>query len=149
MVCRLGTNRVPSKTRGQHNETDKNTISVIAHCCHCYISRAGCVLITTDEPTKELQAAELSISNAEQARVADYASVELSEAREKLAAAYVAVNDNEMIKAQQLAEEAQADAELAIAKSQAAKAAAVNADKQQNINILKHEMKRNNPGDKP
>ena len=102
-----------------------------------------------DEPTKELQAAELSISNAEQARVADYASVELSEAREKLAAAYVAVNDNEMIQAQQLAQEAQADAELAIAKSQAAKAAAVNSDKRQNINILKHEMKRNNPGDKP
>jgi hypothetical protein len=99
------------------------------------------------EPTEALQAAELSITNAERARVADHASAELSEAREKLAAAYVAVNENEMIRAQRLAEQARVDAELAIAKSQAVKAADVNNDTQRNINILKHEMRRNNPGE--
>ena len=77
-------------------------------------------------PTQQLTAAESAISHAEQARVADYASPELSEARDKLAAARDAVAKDEMTKAARYAEQAKLDADLATAKSDAAKAKAVN-----------------------
>lgn len=94
-------------------------------------------------PTAELQAAELSIANAEQARVADYASPELAAAREKLAAARVAVAKEQMVSAQRLAEQSRAESELAIAKAETAKAKTVNDEMQKSTETLKQEMQRN------
>src|SRR6187551_2685090 len=94
-------------------------------------------------PTQQLQAAELAITNAEQARVADYASPDLNQAREKLAAARTAVVSEEMVLAQQLADESRASAELASAKAEMIKAKAVNDEMQQSINTLKQELLRN------
>jgi len=94
-------------------------------------------------PTQALQAAELAISNAEQARVADYASQELVEAREKLTAARLAVEKEDMVGAHRFAEQARVDAELALAKQNAAKAKAVNEEMQKGISTLKQEMNRN------
>lgn len=96
-------------------------------------------------PTEALQAAELAISNAEQARVADYASPELGEAREKLTAARAAVQKEEMVAAKRLAEQSRADAELATAKAGALKAKAVNDEMLKSTESLKQEMQRN-PG---
>jgi hypothetical protein len=93
-------------------------------------------------PTEELQAADLAIANADQAGVVQYASPELAEAREKLAAARVAVQAKKMDFAQRLAEEARVDAELATAKGEAAKAAAVNDELRKNTHVLKQEMNR-------
>lgn len=103
----------------------------------------GCASVPP--PTEALQAAELSIANAEQARVADYASPELASAREKLAAAHAAVADEKMVAAQRLAEQSRADSELAIAKAATAKAKTVNDEMQKSTETLKQEMQRN-PG---
>ena len=94
-------------------------------------------------PTQQLQAAELAISTAEKAGVADYASPELTEARNNLRAAEAAVVAEDMVGAQRLAERARLDAELATAKSDAAKAKVVNDEMRKSIDTLKQEMQRN------
>ena len=99
---------------------------------------------STPPPTQAMQAAELAISNAEQARVADYASPELGEAREKLSAARDAINQEKMVEAQRLAEQARVNAELATAKSDVAKAKTVNDEIKTGTETMKHEMHRNN-----
>ncbi|MGK2915172.1 MAG: DUF4398 domain-containing protein [Porticoccaceae bacterium] len=96
-------------------------------------------------PNLALQAAEIAIANAEQARIADYASPELSQAREKLTAARAAVQREEMVIAQRLAEQSRVDAELAAAKSALVKAGTVNDEMQKGTDTLKQEMQRN-PG---
>lgn len=93
-------------------------------------------------PTADLQAAELAIANAERARVADYASVELSEARDKLTAARSAVQQEQMSRAQRLAQQARVDAELATARAEVAKARVVNEQMQKGTDTLKQEMQR-------
>jgi hypothetical protein len=93
-------------------------------------------------PTQALQAAESAIVNAEQDRVADYASAELRQAREKLSAARAEVRNEEMVKARYLAEESRVHAELAAAQAEEIKAKAVNDDMQKSIDTLKQEMKR-------
>lgn len=100
-------------------------------------------------PTSALQAAEQAITNAENARVADYASPELNSARQNLAAANAASKDEKMLLALRLAEQAKADAELATAKAAAAKAMVVNEDMRKSNTILKQEMQRNNSGVTP
>jgi hypothetical protein len=94
-------------------------------------------------PTRELQAAQTAIDSAEQARVADYASVELGQARDKLAAAKAAVQQTDMDKARRLAEQSQVDAQLALARAQAVKANQVNEEMLKSTNSLKEEMQRN------
>lgn len=97
-------------------------------------------------PTTNLQAAQQSIANAERVDAATLAGVELGEARGKLAAAQKAVDDKEMILAQQFADEARAEAELAAAKSGAAKAIAVNKDLERSTATLIDEMQRKTGG---
>lgn len=94
-------------------------------------------------PTEALQAAELAITNAEKARVADYASPELGMARDKLTAARSAVEQEEMVLAQRLAEQSRVDAELAMAKAEVAKAKLVNDEMKKSTESLKQEMQRN------
>jgi hypothetical protein len=93
-------------------------------------------------PATNLQAAQLAISNAERVDAATHAGVELGEARGKLAAAQHAVEEKEMIVAQQFADEARAEAELAAAKSGAVKALAVNEDIKRSTATLIEEMQR-------
>lgn len=105
----------------------------------------GCAS-TPMPPTAELQAAEQAISSAERARVADYASVELSGARDKLSAARRAVQNEEMGKAQHLAQQARVDAELASARAEVSKAREVNEEMQKSIDTLKLELQRKTGG---
>ena len=107
----------------------------------------GACATVPQPPTQALQAAELAIANAEQARVADYASPELGEARENLTAARNAVQQKHMVLAQQLAEQSRVNAELATAKAESAKAKAVNDEMRKSTDTLKQEMQRN-PGAK-
>lgn len=110
----------------------------------------GLLLLTacasTPPPNQALQAAEQAIATAEQARVADYASPELSEARDKLTASRAAIQQKNMVLAQRLADESRADAQLASAKAEAAKAKVVNDDMQKSNVTLKQEMQRNTDG---
>lgn len=108
------------------------------------LALAACASVP-QPPTEALQAAELAISNAEKARVADYASPELGAARENLSAARTAVQQEQMMLATRLAEQSQANAQLATAKAEAAKAKVVNDEMQKSIDTLKQEMQRN-PG---
>jgi len=103
---------------------------------------SGCAS-TPKAPTEALQAAEVAIANAEQARVADYASPELAQAREKLLNAKVAVEKEQMTRARWLAEESKASADLAIARASAAKAKAVNDELQKGNAVLEQELQRN------
>jgi hypothetical protein len=94
-------------------------------------------------PTQQIAAAEESLSNAEQARVADHSLPELQEARSKLSTARAAVQNNEMLLAKRMAEQASIDIKLASAKAELAKAEIINADMEKGINVLKQEMQRN------
>lgn len=105
------------------------------------LALAGCATPPVP-PTEELQAAESAISNAEQARVADYASTELTMARQKLTLANAAVRDGRMVQAEYLATESRTHAEVALARAQELRAKAVNDDMQQSTDTLKEEMKR-------
>ena len=103
---------------------------------------------TPKPPDQALQAAEMAITTAEQARVADYASPELGEARQKLAAARNAAQEKKMVLAERLAEQARLDAELAVAKAGVGKAGAVNTEMEKSTDTIKQEMQRN-PGVQP
>jgi hypothetical protein len=101
---------------------------------------AGCA--STPEPTRALQAAGQAIATADRARITDEASPELHEAREKLAAAQGAVQEKHMVRAEQLAQESQVDAELASATMDAAKSKAVIEEMTRSDATLQQEMLR-------
>jgi hypothetical protein len=110
-----------------------------------FLAISACASAPTP-PDRALQAAESAITNAERARVAEYASTELREARQKLAAAQAAVRNEDMVKAGYLAEEAQVHADLATARAEELKAKAVNDEMQKSIDTLKQEMQRTSGG---
>jgi hypothetical protein len=93
-------------------------------------------------PTQEISAAEQALTDAEQARVAEYALPEMQEAREKLSASRAAVLKEDMVLAKRLAQQASIDIKLAAAKAELAKAEEVNTDMTKNIDVLKEEMQR-------
>ncbi len=101
---------------------------------------------TPAPPTDALQAAQLAIESAEQARVADYAATELGAAREDLAEARIAVQDEEMVRARRLAERSRASAELATARASEARNREINAELQKTIDALEQELQRNSGG---
>ena len=102
----------------------------------------GACASTPPIPTASLQAAQQSIATAERVEAGTHAAAELSEARNKLSAAQRAVNQKEMVTAGRLADEARAEAELAVAKTGVAKANAVNADMERSNATLIEEMQR-------
>lgn len=107
------------------------------------LALAACASVPMTPPSAELQAAQLAIANAEQANAAEHAPAELSQAREQLASARTAVQQEHMVSAQRMAIEARAGAELASARTEAAKANAVNAEMQKSTDAMKDEMQRN------
>jgi hypothetical protein len=106
---------------------------------------AGCAS-TPPTPSANLQAAQQAIVNAERLDAGVHAAAELSEARGKLAAAQRAVNEEEMIAAERLADEARAGADLAAARTGAVKAKAVNEDMKRGTATLVDEMQRQSGG---
>lgn len=93
-------------------------------------------------PDASLNAAKMAISNAERADASHYAGAELGEARQKLALADKAVVQEDMTLAERLAEESRVEAELAFARTQAAKATAVNKEMERGADALVEEMER-------
>lgn len=93
-------------------------------------------------PTQEISAAEQSLTDAEQARVAEYALPEMQRAREQLSDSRAAVLKEDMVLAKRLAEQASMNIKLAAAKAEFAKAEEVNTDMTKNIDVLKEEMQR-------
>lgn len=93
-------------------------------------------------PTSNLQAAQQAISTAERDEAARYAPGELSEAHSKLASANTAITARKMVDAEHFADQSRAEAELASAKTSAAKANAVNDEMKSSNGTLVDEMKR-------
>jgi len=108
-----------------------------------FVFLAACATVTP-APNLALQAAESSIENADRERVSDYDLPELGQARDKLTAARAAVEDNDMVLARRLADEARVSADLASAKAGKMKATRINDDMIESIETLKQEMHRNN-----
>ena len=103
---------------------------------------------TPPAPLANLQAAQQAIAAAERGEAARYAHGELSEAHAKLASADSAVTERKMVVAEHFADQSRAEAELASAKTSAAKANAVNDEMKRSNGTLLDEMKRT-AGDKP
>jgi hypothetical protein len=97
-------------------------------------------------PNAALAEAKVSISSAEKAEAGRYAGPELTEARLKLAQADAAVTAKDMVEADRLAQQSRLAAELAIARTETAKALAVNAELSKGLEALNAELNR--PGDK-
>ncbi|MFL1405901.1 DUF4398 domain-containing protein [Marinobacter sp. M1N3S26] len=93
-------------------------------------------------PTTLLDDARTAVVSAEQYNAGRFAASELGDAREKLAQADTAVREERMDDAERLAVEARVEAELAYAKTEAAKAAAINAEMQRGAEALTEEMNR-------
>lgn len=97
-------------------------------------------------PTASIDAAKVAIANAEKADASQFAGPELGEARDKLALADSAVLAKDMVVAGRLADESRVAAELASARTDTAKAMAVNKEMNRGANALTEEMQR--AGDK-
>jgi flagellum-specific peptidoglycan hydrolase FlgJ len=103
---------------------------------------------TPPAPTASLQAARQAISTAERADASRHAPEELSQARTKLASADEEVTASRMAMAERLAIESRASAELASARTSAAKAKSVNEEMMRSTDTLIEEMQRTS-GDRP
>lgn len=114
---------------------------VVAGLAGAILLAAGCAS-TPVAPTQSLDAAKVAITNAERANAGRYAGAELGEARQKLALADDAAEKEDMLEAEQLAEEARVEAELATARTEAAKAVAVNKEMGRGADALTEEMQR-------
>lgn len=86
------------------------------------LTLAASACATVPPPIDQLMAAELAIQRADLARGGEASSSELRAAKAKLAAAREAVARRENLPATRLAVEAQLDADLATARTEAAKA---------------------------
>jgi uncharacterized protein DUF4398 len=122
-------------------------------CVQTTLALAGVLLLaacasTPPAPTANLQAAQQAIAAAERGEAARYAPGELSEAHTKLASAETAVTEKKMMVAEHFADQSRAEAELAAAKTSAAKANAVNEEMKRSNGALVDEMKRVS-GEKP
>jgi len=96
-------------------------------------------------PTSSLDAARTAIANAERANAGSFAAAELDVARQKLIRADRAAGENtqkSMALADRLAQEARVEAELAAARTESAKAAAVNRELSLGADALTDELKR-------
>jgi len=109
---------------------------------------AGAMLISVacasapPAPTAALDEANLAIQAAAQDDASHYANAELDQARQKLLLANDAVAMQDMVLAGRLANEATVTAELATAKTEAAKAQAINVELNRGALALIEEMQR-------
>jgi hypothetical protein len=85
-------------------------------CAAIALSAAGCA--TTPIPNEKIAVAKSSVQRAEQAGAPELAPVEMAAARDKLMRAEKAAADREPVPANDLAEQANADAQLAEASAQ-------------------------------
>lgn len=97
-------------------------------------------------PSASFQAADIAIANADKEKASEFAPVEVKSAHDKIAAARATIaqdpDEADMIRARRLADEAQADAELASARARQARAAAINTELQKNNDTLREELQR-------
>jgi uncharacterized lipoprotein YmbA len=109
------------------------------------LTSGGCAS-SPPAPTAQIQAAQQAIDEAERAQAARHAASELGQARTKLASANNAVQSEDMDQALRLATEARVDAELASARTAAAKARSANDEIRESTRMLVEELERKTGG---
>ncbi|MEQ9465748.1 MAG: DUF4398 domain-containing protein [Haliea sp.] len=107
---------------------------------------AATILLTAcssvPEPVGEMASARAVVRNLSDTEARTYAAVEADRARTKLQRAEAALRAENFDEARRLATEAEADAELARAKTDAAKATRAASELEQSIQILRSEIER-------
>jgi hypothetical protein len=110
------------------------------------LSVAGCA--TAPAPTESLDLAQHAIADAQRDGAAEFAPTYLQAAQDKLTdATREAARSDGYIRAERLAEESQADAQLAAATARATKADRSANQLDQSMNALRTETQRAAPGD--
>ena len=99
---------------------------------------------STPKPKTEMALSESALQNAEVAGAEQLAPLELRTAREKHAAASSAMSREKFNTAKQLSEQAEVDAELAKAKSEAEKSRLAVQEAEQSIQLIRTELDRSN-----
>lgn len=100
------------------------------------------IVACASAPTASLNEAKLAIEAAERVDASHHAGAELDEARQKLQAADKATTAENMVLADRYARQSTVMAELASARTEAAKALAVNAELNRSAEALIEEMQR-------
>lgn len=101
---------------------------------------AGCA--TVKPPTEQLAVSKIAVSNAAGAGGNEFASAEMRSAQDKLDRANQAMAAKDYANAESLAEQAQADAQLATAKARSGKAQKAAATVQEDSRVLRKELDR-------
>jgi hypothetical protein len=109
-------------------------------CAAIALSAAGCA--TTPIPNEKIAVAKSSVQRAEQAGAPELAPVEMAAARDKLARAEKAAADHEPVPATQLADQANADAQLAEASAQQQRSHKAAVEFDANLQALRQESLR-------
>ena len=97
---------------------------------------------TPTAPTASMNEAKLAIQAAERVDAGRYANAELDEARQKLLSADKALLADNMVLANRYAEQSTLTAQLATARTEAARALEVNAEMNRGAEALTEEMQR-------
>lgn len=93
-------------------------------------------------PTADLQAARQAIVSAEESGARQHAAAELDEAKEKLMLADRSARSEKMLEAERLAQESMITGQLAVARTEAAKALEINREMQRSVDAMMEEMRR-------
>lgn len=104
------------------------------------LALAGCATVTP--PTEQLAVSRMAVANAASAGGNEFAATEMRAAQDKLERANQAMTAKDYENAQSLAEQAQADAQLATAKARTGKAQKAAAAVQEDSRVLRHELDR-------
>jgi hypothetical protein len=104
------------------------------------IFMAGCA--STPAPLEQMAISREAVSNARNAGGNEFAPVQLNSATEKMDAAERAMEKKDYVRARQLAEQAEADAQLAGSMARSAKAKKAADELQEGSRILRQEIER-------
>lgn len=102
---------------------------------------AGCASIPA--PTEQMAVSKVAVSNATSAGGNEFAPQALKAAMEKMYAAERAMAEQDYLRARQLAEQAQVDAQLAAVTARSAKAQKAAQELQEGNRVLQQEIERN------
>lgn len=102
---------------------------------------AGCASIPA--PTEQMAVSKVAVSNATSAGGNEFAPQALKSAMEKMDAAERAMTEQDYLRARQLAEQAQVDAQLAAVTARSVKAQKAAQELQEGNRVLQQEIERN------
>ena len=101
---------------------------------------AGCASVSA--PTEQVAVSKAALANAVRAGGPEFAPAEMRTAREKLDSADKAMTEKDYQRARWMAEQAQVDAQLAVAKASSAKAQRAALAVQEDGRVLREELNR-------